>query len=96
MNATVLPPNERQERDAFSHVRKLGRFYRHLLIYLVVNLGLLAVNLTYSQQTLWVVWVIFGWGLGVLMHALKVFKSNLILGPEWEKREVEKRLGRPL
>ena len=36
------------------------------------------------------------WGIGVLFHGLRVFKGDLLLGPAWEKRQVEKHLGRPL
>jgi hypothetical protein len=30
------------------------------------------------------------------MHALRLFSPKAFLGPQWERREVEKRLGRPL
>ncbi len=57
---------EKQEEDAFRHVRHLRGFYLHLFQYVVVNLGLLAINLIVSPRHLWVFWVIGGWGLGLL------------------------------
>jgi hypothetical protein len=54
------------------------------------------INLMTSPQHLWFYWPALGWGLGLLMHSLRVFTHFGPLGPEWEKREVEKRLGRPL
>lgn len=96
MNTTTLNPTEQQEQDVFEQVRKLRGFYLHLMKYLVVNFGLLAINLLSSPHTLWVVLVALGWGLGLLLHALRVFGPVWMLGPDWEKREVEKRLGRPL
>jgi transcriptional regulator with XRE-family HTH domain len=96
MNTTSLNPTEQQEKDAFDHVRKLRGFYLHLMKYVIVCLGLLLINLLSSPHTLWVVWVALGWGLGLLLHAFRVFRPDWMLGPDWEKREVEKRLGRPL
>ena len=96
MNTTSLNLTEQQEKDAFDHVRKLRGFYLHLMKYVIVCLGLLLINLMSSPHTLWVVWVALGWGLGLLLHAFRVFRPDWMLGPDWEKREFEKRLGRPL
>ena len=96
MSTIALNPTEQQEKDVFDQVRKLRGFYLHLMRYVIVILGLLAINLLSSPNTLWVVWVALGWGLGLLSHAFRVFRPAWMLGPDWEKREVEKRLGRPL
>lgn len=96
MEATDITPGEKQEAAAFEYVRKLRRFYVHCFRYVLVNLVLLAVNLTQTPERLWVLWVIGGWGIGLLMHAFRVFGPDWMLGPEWEKRQVEKRLGRQL
>ena len=88
--------NERQEEEAFRYVRRLRGFYVHLFQYILVNLGLLAINLLFMPQRLWVLWVIGGWGPGLLGHAFSVFRPSWFLGPGWERAQVEKRLGRPL
>ena len=88
--------NIREEEKALKHVRELRRFYVHLFRYLLGVLILLAINLITSPQYLWVFWVMGGWGLGVLMHASRVFGPAWLLGPEWERKQVEKKLGRPL
>jgi transcriptional regulator with XRE-family HTH domain len=87
---------ESQEKEAFRYVRKLRGFYVHLFQYVFVNLGLLAINLIFMPRHLWVFWVIGGWGIGLLGHAFSVFRPAWFLGPEWERQQVEKRLGRPL
>lgn len=87
---------EHQEAEAFAHVRKLKGFYRHLLKYVLVVALLAGVNLLVSPHRLWVQWVVLGWGLGLLGHALRVFWPDAFLGAQWEKAQVEKRLGRPL
>lgn len=86
----------RQEEEAFAYVRSLRRFYLHLLRYLIAVLALLAVQYFVQPPRPWVYWVIGGWGLGLLLHAARVFRSGWLLGPDWERRQVERRLGRPL
>jgi transcriptional regulator with XRE-family HTH domain len=87
---------EKQEEEAFRYVRKLRRFYLHLFQYVIVVLALLAINLIVSPHRMWVFWVMAGWGLGVLIHASRVFSPAWFLGPQWERQQAEKRLGRSL
>jgi transcriptional regulator with XRE-family HTH domain len=96
MTSTAINPSEQQEREAFHYVRKLRRLYMHFFQYAVVILGLAAINLIFTPRYLWVLWTAAGWGLGLLMHAFWVFRPSWVLGPQWERRQVEKRLGRPL
>ncbi len=51
---------------------RLG-FYSHIFFYVAVNLVLLAVNHLLSPERQWSRWVLLGWGLGVVLHGLKVF-----------------------
>ena len=96
MNSTTSTLSEQQEAEAFEFVRKLRRFYMHFFRYVIVTLALLAINLTVTPANMWVFWVIGGWGLGVLLHAFRVFRPDWFLGPQWERQQVEKRLGRSL
>jgi 2TM domain-containing protein len=48
-------------------------FYRHVMIYVVVNLLLTALNLIRNPNQLWFQWVILGWGIGLLAHGLNVY-----------------------
>jgi hypothetical protein len=45
---------------------------------------------------LWVVWPALGWGIGVIAHGFSVFDAFPFLNGAWEKRQVEKYLGREL
>jgi len=96
MTTTADIAHHQQEEEAFSYVRSLRKFYLHVFRYLFVVLILLAINLTISPQRMWVYWVIGGWGLGLVLHACTVLKPQHLLGPQWERAQVEKRLGRPL
>lgn len=84
------------EALALAHVRKVKDFYIHLTQYLVVIPILAVINLTTGSGYLWFIWPALGWGLGVLAHGLSVFGAVPFLNGAWEKREVEKYLGRRL
>ncbi len=85
-----------EEEEALAYVRDLKGFYAHLIPYVTVISAFLIANLFGYLDFRWTFWTAFGWGIGVLMHALSVFEPFTFLGPEWEKRQVEKRLGRKL
>ena len=84
-----------EEKEAIEYVRDLKGFYSHAASYVLVMTFLLFVNLT-TTDYLWVIWPAMGWGLGLASHALQVFEVFDFWGDDWEKREVEKRLGRKL
>ena len=46
--------------------RKLG-FYTHAFVYVVVNLGLFALNAVTGEPR-WAHFPLFGWGLGLAIH----------------------------
>jgi len=89
-------PEQTEIALAFSHVREVRRFYTGLIAYVVVISALVAVNLITSPRVIWVIYPAAGWGLGLLVRGLGLFGILPWLGPEWEKRQVEKRLGRKL
>jgi transcriptional regulator with XRE-family HTH domain len=91
-----LSPAERLEAEAYRHVRKVKGFYWHASIYVVVICTQAVINLITSPHKLWFLYSAMGWGIGLSMHALGVFGKNRWFGPEWERRQVEKRLGRTL
>ncbi|AWG25920.1 2TM domain-containing protein [Flavobacterium kingsejongi] len=84
--------NQRLER-ARRRVKKIAGFYRHLLIYILVNLFL--VTLEYfrletgeSFFTFNTFSTAFFWGIGLFFHAFNVFGPNLFLGSDWEERKI--------
>ncbi len=93
---TPLPQSATEEAEAFHHVRHVKRFYMHLIRYVIVISLLTVLNLATSPHQLWVLWVALGWGIGVLAHGVGVFYADVLFSPAWEKRQVEKRLGRSL
>lgn len=63
---------ELYERAEKSVEAKVG-FYRHLTVYIAVCVLLIIINFATSTEYLWFVWPLMGWGIAVLLHALRVF-----------------------
>jgi len=84
--------DERYER-ARQHVKALRGFYIHFGIYLLVNAGLVVVNLLTSPGELWFYWPLLGWGIGVAVHAFAVFAHGPF-GAEWEERKIRRLMER--
>ena len=84
------------EEAAFRHVRKIRGFYGHLARYVIVISALAVFNFIKSPNYFWVIWPALGWGLGILFHGMRVFGTMPFMNADWEKRQVEKYLGRKL
>ena len=93
---TPRPDIRPDEALALAHVRKVKAFYVHLTQYLIVIPILAVINLMGYPQYLWFVWPALGWGLGLLAHGASVFHFVPFLDGAWERRQVEKHLGRKL
>ncbi|MDD1502124.1 MULTISPECIES: 2TM domain-containing protein [unclassified Lysinibacillus] len=84
-----MSDNEKYERS-IKRVRALKSFYIHLFVYIIVNLGLIIINLFSSPGSLWFIYTLLGWGIGIVAHGISVFSRGKFLGEEWEKRQLEK------
>lgn len=91
---TPTPDAVDEEKEARRYVKKVRRFYNHLFTYAVIIGFLFILNLVTSPGTLWFFWPALGWGLGIAMHAMRVFGAQGLLGKDWEERQIEKRLKR--
>jgi fatty acid desaturase len=69
-------------------VAAIKGFYIHLFIFVLVMLGLAAINLSVGRPW-WVLWVLLGWGVGVLAHALTVFGHTSKRIQDWEERKIK-------
>ena len=80
----TTPTHPDQELELRQQARQRARakmgFYQHLLVYVVVNGFLLALNLLTGPGSLWFYWPLLGWGIGLAAHALGVFASDVGAG----------------
>lgn len=67
----------RIEREVRGRARRrvYGRigFMWHLMVFLMANGAMLAINLHYTPHTIWFVWPLSAWGAGLLMHGVATF-----------------------
>ena len=96
MSPTEHPETQSDEAWALTRVRKKKEFFVHLAQFVVVMPILAVMNVMTTPGTLWILWVLFGWGLALALHGLAVWQKFSFLDGEWERREVEKILGRRL
>ncbi len=61
------------EKPADKSTKKRYVFYIHLAKFIVVVPVLFVVNYTNTPEYIWAWWVLLGWGIGITMHAMKVF-----------------------
>lgn len=85
-----------EETEALEFVKNLKELYLHCFTYLIVVPFLAFINWFTSPDYYWVFWVIGAWGVGLLLHATWTFDWFHMFDAEWEKKQVEKRLGRKL
>ena len=73
-------------QKAKERVTVLRGFYRHLSVYVIVNLGLFLINMKMSPESLWFFWPLMGWGIAIVLHALRVIGGPL--GSNWEEKKI--------
>jgi hypothetical protein len=69
------------------HVAAVRGFYIHGLVFACVMSLLLGINII-SKSGWWVQWPLFGWGIGLLAHALTVYTPFQLFGSSWEERKI--------
>ena len=62
------------EARARRRVRRKMAFLIHALVFVVVNLGLYAIN-GFTGEPRWAQFPVWGWGLGLAIHGLVTFLS---------------------
>lgn len=81
-------PDPAKLAQARRRVAAIKGFYVHLAVYVLVLAGLFAINAT-SGGSWWVLWVLFGWGIGVAAHALSVYGRTPQAVADWEERKIK-------
>lgn len=78
-------------RAAKKKVKDIKGFYVHLLVYLFINVGIIAVTTYNDLEELGKIWTYstaFFWGIGLLAHWVSVFGPNLLFGKDWEEKKI--------
>jgi hypothetical protein len=83
------PQADPRYRRARAHVQAVKGFYAHIASYVLVNLGLLLINLLSSPGNWWFLWIAGPWAIGLVANAVAVFGPFDRFGPDWEERKIQ-------
>ena len=90
-------PRDAGVRDAaYVRARKraedLQGLYIHVLVYVVINLGLFALNWLQRGDDggWWFQWATLGWGIGLLIHIMVLVAP--VFSDDWADRKAERLL----
>lgn len=76
-------------QKAKKQVEEIKGFYSHLAAYIMVMACLIFINLKYTPEYLWFLWSMFGWGIGLTVHAMKTFNWSPFFNKDWEERKIK-------
>lgn len=89
---SVMEPTDTITEGRYLKAQKkvddLKGFYGNLSSYILVNSGLIILNLVTSPSNLWFFYPLLGWGLGVALHAMSVFNYMPFLNRDWEENKI--------
>lgn len=75
---------------AKERVERIKKFYSNLFSYVVIIAFLAVLNYYLDGwDNPWFLWAAFGWGLGIVFHAIKAFQWNPIFNKDWEERKIK-------
>lgn len=80
---------------AYKRVKRIKGFYVHTLVYVLVNLFIVASSFNKSSFDSGGLfnWGTFStalfWGIGLMAHGMSVFGQNLFFGQNWEERKIQ-------
>jgi len=93
----IDPIQQEMIENAQRRVKEKRGLFTHFVVFLVGAVGLIIISQVLIQQDPikildieWWIWVLFAWLLFLIYHAFKVFITNRLLGPGWEKRQHER------
>lgn len=90
MTADVSTREGRMRAEAIARLKKRRDFHGHVLIYLLVNAFLVVIwAVTSSGGFFWPVFILVGWGIGVVMNAWDVYFAE-DFGEDDIAREIER------
>ena len=85
--ATTDPTDRRAA--AIKRINARRDFIKHLIVYAVVNAGLIVIWAVTSAGYFWPGWVLGGWGIGLVLHGWDLYGRRPI-SEEDIRREIER------
>lgn len=81
--------SENKREEARKHVGRLKAFYHGLIMYVIVNIGLIILNLLTDPKELWFYWVSLFWGIGLIIQAATIWGPGAGMSHDWEEKKIK-------
>ena len=91
--------SEQKLAQAQQRVKNMKGFYIHATVFLFVNIFIIAscyIDNPASLNTSDPYMTALFWGIGLFAHGFSVFGKDYIFGKDWEEREIQKILNKPV
>ena len=85
-----------EEVIELEHIRKVQKFLRDVMYFVAYLPFVVVVSISDLIDGTWLYWPAAIWGLYLIWEAFEVFDARDFFGKGWEKRMLEKRLGRKI
>jgi 2TM domain len=86
-----MTSEEELREHAIKAIKKKRDFWNHFIVYCVVNAFLIAIWYITGHGYFWPVWVLAGWGIGLVLNAWDAYgRSNRAIGEDEIQREIER------
>jgi hypothetical protein len=94
MGIIMIDRDEIQYQKALNQVKRIKGFYKHLIVYVVINTIIIFSKIEYASTGKWYLEhdsfsIAFFWGIGLVAHGLTVFMPSLLLGKNWEEKKIK-------
>lgn len=79
---------------AYKRVKRIKRFYVHMIVYVLVN-SYLVFNQCFESNSIGNLFELhtystaFFWGIGLVAHGLSVFGKDIFFGDNWEEKKIK-------
>ncbi len=70
---------------AIAQLKRKKQFLYDVVVYLVINMLLVAIWATTGAGYFWPIWVILGWGAIVVIHGYVVYRGNILTEAQIER-----------
>ena len=84
--------NDEAYSRAKKRVEEIKGFYAHLIVFVIVNAVLIAINLLVTPGFLWFLIPLCGWGIGLFFHAVFGFGLFGVFTQDWEDKKIKELL----
>jgi uncharacterized RDD family membrane protein YckC len=84
--------NDEAYKRAKKRVEEIKGFYAHLIVFIIVNAVLIAINLLVTPGFLWFLIPLCGWGIGLFFHAVFGFGLFGVFTKDWEEKKIKELL----